>query len=166
MINCLECKKLTTNPKFCSQSCSATHNNKKNPRKLKKYYCKKCGILLCEGWKQQKNKWLCSKCNPNFKDWNNITLKDFKDGRSIYKAHARLRALARLQYKKSNKTKHCQHCNWSHHYEICHIKPIKDFNDNDTVGMINHPDNLIALCPNCHWLFDHQVPISGVAPDH
>jgi hypothetical protein len=86
MINCLECKKLTTNPKFCSQSCSATHNNKKNPRKLKKYYCKKCGILLCEGWKQQKNKWLCSKCNPNFKDWNNITLKDFKDGRSIYKA--------------------------------------------------------------------------------
>ena len=45
IMNCLNCNKVTENPKFCSRSCSVSYNNKgriKNPRNPDNY-CSKCG---------------------------------------------------------------------------------------------------------------------------
>lgn len=47
-------------------------------------------------------------------------------------------------------------CGYNKHYEVCHVKDIKDFDRDSTVYEINHADNLIHLCPNCHWEFDNQ----------
>lgn len=62
MNKCLQCGKETTNPKFCSRSCSAIYNNQR--RKKRKYYCQKCGILIGEGQKYHRRKF-CDKCNSN-----------------------------------------------------------------------------------------------------
>lgn len=36
----------------------------------------------------------------------------------------------------------------------CHIKAIKLSIKSTRISEINSLDNLIALCPNCHWEFD------------
>lgn len=41
--------------------------------------------------------------------------------------------------------------------EICHIKPISEFSDDTLIAIINHPDNIVILCPNCHWEFDNGL---------
>ncbi len=53
--------------------------------------------------------------------------------------------------------KPCQKCSYTNHTELCHIKAIKDFNDDSTLGEINHPNNLLVLCPNHHWEFDNNL---------
>ena len=39
---------------------------------------------------------------------------------------------------------------------MCHIKAIKDFDDNTTLGEVNDPKNIVVLCPNHHWEFDND----------
>ena len=42
-MNCLNCGKETTNPKYCSKSCSATHTNILYPKRKTKKKCSVCG---------------------------------------------------------------------------------------------------------------------------
>lgn len=51
----------------------------------------------------------------------------------------------------------CSVCGYDKHVHICHIKPISSFDETSTLSEINSPDNLIILCPNCHWEFDHNL---------
>jgi len=51
----------------------------------------------------------------------------------------------------------CKNCKYDKHVEVCHIIPISEFNDDAYIWEINSPNNLIALCPNCHWEFDHGI---------
>lgn len=160
-INCLQCNRETTNPKFCSQSCSAKYNNSHGLigcKGLKSYYCKKCNTLLYIGWQKGRNRKVCDQCKNNLnqpKNWSKITLGEQKKNRTLTNAHAHIRSLSRQIYKKSNKPQRCIKCGWGLHYEVCHIKPISSFDDSTTIAEINHIDNLVALCPNCHWAFDH-----------
>jgi len=39
---------------------------------------------------------------------------------------------------------------------VCHIKAVSDFDENTPIVIINSIDNLMALCPNCHWEFDNN----------
>jgi hypothetical protein len=64
---------------------------------------------------------------------------------------------ARKVFASTGKPKICEHCGFIHGVSVCHIKDVKDFPGDATVKEINTPDNLIALCPNCHWLFDHGL---------
>jgi len=146
---CLECKEETNNFRFCSQKCLMDNRRKKEK---KKYYCKYCNILISIGYN---NNIVCKKCNHNSVDWSTITINILKNKLPTFQFHARIRALARSIYKKSGKPLHCSRCNYRNHFEICHIKPIKDFNDNDSIASINDLSNLICLCPNCHWDLDH-----------
>ncbi len=50
------CKKLTTNPKFCSQSCSATVANKLKPKRSPQGSCERCGVA------QSTSKRFCDEC--------------------------------------------------------------------------------------------------------
>lgn len=62
---------------------------------------------------------------------------------------------ARKVYNQSGRTKECKVCGYSLHTEICHIKDVKDFSGDTLISVINHIDNLVALCRNHHWEFDH-----------
>lgn len=68
-----------------------------------------------------------------------------------------IRKDARLVYKNSGKEHKCFICNYNKHVDIAHIKPVKEFEDNSLISEINNIDNLIALCPNCHWEYDHKI---------
>ncbi len=51
----------------------------------------------------------------------------------------------------------CANCNYDKHVELCHIKAIKDFPQTATLKEVNCKENLIQLCPNCHWEFDNGL---------
>lgn len=70
---------------------------------------------------------------------------------------AKIRGYGRVIYDKSTKPKLCINCGYNKHYEVCHIVAIKDFPDAATMSEVHALDNLIALCPNCHWEFDHGM---------
>lgn len=156
MNKCLKCKTETSNPKFCSKSCSNSLNNSLNPKiKLKIIFCKTCNKRIKRNSYRDKRRKYCSdKCNPFIIDWANFNYKDITGKRS-YQKNSRIRELARNIYNKSNKPKYCTKCGYDKHYEICHIKPIHKFSEKSKISEINSLDNLIALCPNCHWELDH-----------
>lgn len=62
---------------------------------------------------------------------------------------------ARAIYRNSSKPKSCAVCGYDKTYEVAHIKSVSDFSDDALISEINHVDNLVALCPNHHWEFDH-----------
>lgn len=58
---CPVCLVETTNPKFCSSSCAATHNNTVKPKRVKQYnynVCPTCGI------QHTRPKYCSDNCNP------------------------------------------------------------------------------------------------------
>lgn len=57
MIKCINCNNLTTNNKFCSRSCAASHNNKLYPKRLLENTCKKCQCLIISGRTYCNNCW-------------------------------------------------------------------------------------------------------------
>ena len=148
--------------KFCSRSCAATFNNKKYPKRYsnKKYYCCVCGE---ETGNRRK---YCDKCaktesNPNYVDWDDVTLGEIIEKRG-YQKHSRIRTLARSKYLKSGGEKCCAICGYDKYFEIHHIKPINEFDDDSKIGVdINNVKNLIALCPNHHWEFDNGLLTMG-----
>jgi predicted HNH restriction endonuclease len=77
-----------------------------------------------------------------------FTKKD-KDFARICREHAR------NSLKKTNGLKSCSICGFSEFVEACHILPVKDFELDVPIRVINHPSNLVGLCPNCHWCYDH-----------
>lgn len=70
-------------------------------------------------------------------------------------ARTTIRRHAIKVYDTSDKPKACSSCGYSKHYEVCHVKAVSEFIDEALVEEINSIDNLIALCPNCHWEYDN-----------
>ena len=52
-------------------------------------------------------------------------------------------------------TRPCTACGYVKHVELCHRKAIASFGDGATLKEINAERNVVALCRNCHWEFDH-----------
>jgi predicted nucleic acid-binding Zn ribbon protein len=52
---CAVCAKKTSNPKFCSRSCAAIFNNKKNPKRKPEGNCHECGIAISRSRKRCKD---------------------------------------------------------------------------------------------------------------
>ena len=151
-MKCLNCGAETTNPKFCCVSCAASYNNRAFPKRQKqRYYCKSCG---CETSYRRS---YCTVCDPTRpRDFSNVTITEIRS-RARYQANAWIRRLARRTYYSSEKPKRCAKCGYSKHFEVCHVRPILDFPDETTISTVNALDNLVALCPNCHWEFDHGL---------
>lgn len=148
---CAECGTETTNPKFCSRSCAAAFNNRLNPRKIASpKYCKHCGKPI------HGRRTTCEDCNPNIVDFNTRTLGEIQRT-AKYQVSARMRDIARRVYAKSNLPRACRNCGYDKHVEICHVRSISSFPDDTPVAVVNDLCNLVALCPNCHWEFDHGL---------
>lgn len=57
----------------------------------------------------------------------------------------------------------CANCSYDLHVELAHIKSVSTYTNEVTLGEINHPSNVIQLCRNCHWEFDHnKLDLAGV----
>lgn len=118
--------------------------------------CVDCGALI--SYKSTR----CKECTDALKckDLSNITLGDIKNlykNKSSMNIAAKVRGYSKVIYNRSNKPKCCVNCGYSKHYEVCHIKAVKDFPDTATMAEVHSLDNLIALCPNCHWEYDHNM---------
>ncbi len=152
MSTCPTCKTETSNPKFCSRSCAAKWNNTHYVKRTKKpTYCKVCSA---EVWNR---KTYCNKCNDehnqNDIDWSTVTYGEIK-GRAKYQKNARIRSQARRTY---NHLTICEKCGYNKHVHYHHIKDISTFPDDAFVSDINCRENIMILCPNCHWE-EHQLP--------
>ncbi len=159
IISCFHCDQPTRNPKFCSSSCAATFNNlsKKIGRKKTKHtYCKYCGTEI----EEIQNKF-CKDCSGNIIKSASGKLirievarkKDFLTPDT--QKYRRIREHARKIAHQQNMLNECQICGYSLHVECAHKKPINKFADDTLISMMNRPSNLIGLCRNHHWEFDH-----------
>lgn len=146
---CLHCEKPTNNKKFCSRSCSVSFNNLLNSKRHKKNTCTTCGIKI-----SRKNKY-CTEHSPKI-DWGQVTLGYIKS-LGLRRSYTRINSHARREYNNSNKPKSCLLCGYAKHFQVCHKKSISTFKDSTPVSIINSIDNLIALCPNHHWEYDHNL---------
>jgi len=151
-MKCLNCSNETKNPKFCSSSCAAKFNNRLFPkRERQRYFCKRCGTETAY------RRSYCKDCDPTKRqDFSDVTIAEIRP-RARYQASAWIRTLARRIYFNSDKPRCCIRCGYSKHIEICHRRPIQDFPKETTISVVNSLDNLVALCPNCHWEFDHGL---------
>lgn len=149
LMKCANCQKETINPKFCSRSCAASHNNTLNPRRVKTKKCK-CGTLILG------DRLRCSSCYQASIYHPDDTISSMRH-KAKYQKSAVIRDMARRIYRKSSKPKSCANCGYSKHYEVCHIKAINSFSDDALLSEVNNPSNLIALCPNCHWELDNGL---------
>ena len=160
LVKCLNCNKKFEKKKsetikspnhYCSRSCAAIQNNKNPNRNVKQKTkkCKICGDLIYSS--RQK----CPKCISNY------LAPDYTLREAIYEQHHRSSAYALVRSRARSVAKQlgmnkCSHCGYNKHVEIAHIKPIGNFSLDTKLSTINSKNNLIALCPNCHWEFDHK----------
>jgi hypothetical protein len=122
---------------FCNQSCSAIFNNGKRGEKIPK---------------EDKPK------TEKFSYLNGVTKKEYFDIKGVYhKFRAVIRKHAQYVYEKNNGNRICKICGYDKHIQVCHIKSVSSFNDNDLITKINSKDNLIGLCPNHHWEYDNGL---------
>jgi hypothetical protein len=159
-VKCQNCKKkfqkqesqIKKSPNhYCSRSCAAIKNNQNPNRRIKKKTkkCKICGELIYSS--RQK----CPNCIKN------TIAPDYTLQDAIYSTHHKSSAFALVRSRarsvaKSLGMNKCIHCGYDKHVEIAHIKPISSFDLGTKISKINHKNNIIPLCPNCHWEFDHQ----------
>lgn len=170
MNTCEFCGKNTSNPRFCSRSCAAKLNNVTTPKRKTKKLCTVCGESVLS--------YRHTKCHIHHKEYlenkyesfKELTLKDYWDKKSLSNLHSsskntHIRALARSHFKHLIK-KPCYLCGYNKHVELCHIKPISSYPETAKVKEVNSEENLIQLCPNCHWELDngHVVLPKGFKP--
>jgi len=122
---------------FCNQSCGVTFNNKIRYRETKP--------------KKEKNV-----IPERYSYFDGVTKKSYFDKKGVYyKFRAEIRKHAQWVYQKNNGDKTCKVCGYDKHIQVCHIKSVSSFGDDDLITDINSFDNLIGLCPNHHWEYDN-----------
>lgn len=154
MGDCLECGKPTTNPKFCSRSCSAIFTNKATPKRSKNNRCLSCGEPILSRHQR------CPDCRTR-EVWEGKTVGDYRRkmiqrGHHLSGLHTHIRAMCRYRYK-DLQTKPCAVCGYSKHVELAHIRPLRDFPDETPLEVVNGRENVVQLCRNCHWELDNSL---------
>jgi hypothetical protein len=175
MSECLNCGKTIKN-KYCNVSCQNSYTGKSNEVEYYKnpILCKYCGKIIV--FSKRKNLFCDHKCSASHNNIGiarNKTVKIPKIRRTLIKdnskeeifilsknwqsARSTIRKEAVRIYKESDKECKCAICGYDTHIEIAHRKAVSDFESSAMLIEINHIDNLIALCPNHHWEYDHGV---------
>jgi hypothetical protein len=85
-----------------------------------------------------------------------LTKDELKEkGKHPYHYKSTITRIARELYYSSGKKQECYVCDRKEAVDVCHIKDVKDFPGFSLISEINDLDNLVALCKNHHWDFDH-----------
>lgn len=152
MNNCITCNQETRNPRFCSRSCAAKYNNIKFPKRSMTRTCPKCNSLIPSG------RVYCYNCYDKHEgSWMRKTIEETRILNSHKMTlHTIIRQTARRYYFKHHDNV-CKSCGYDKHVEVCHIIPINLFDGSALLGTVNSLDNLIGLCPNCHWELDNGL---------
>lgn len=74
---------------------------------------------------------------------------------------ATIQGHARDCFVESGLTLQCVVCQYRIHADVCHVKPVCEFADTEEVSAINCINNLVALCKNHHWEYDHSLMSKG-----
>lgn len=137
--------------KFCNKKCAGKHHgaiggsvsgrNKRVPRE-----CRSCGTPL--PWAANKVR-VCSSCRGASRERLMASPKA-----SMHRCSISFNA--RQVLLKSDRPKSCEKCGYTAHVEACHKRAVADFPDSAIMSEINGLDNLMWLCPNHHWEFDHK----------
>lgn len=157
------CGILTENPKYCCRSCAATVTGSQYPKRKLTNTCTSCPTLVSS------RRLRCDSCWAFHYETTrkNKTLGEYRHDKSLKGkhrswVHAEIRGFAR-RWNKQLVNEPCRHCGYDKHVEIAHIKAISAFSDDALLGEVNSRENLLPLCPNCHWEFDN-LPRNGEAP--
>lgn len=136
---------------FCNQTCANTYNNP-NPKINRTSCCDNCLKTFTKTKDQVSN--TCSQfCYMELGMKNRLMKDSVKRGGANTYDNVRQNARTYSKYFYPAK---CMICNYDKHYEVCHVKDLKDFTREETLYEVNNKTNLIHLCPNCHWEFDHN----------
>jgi len=118
--------------KYCSRKCANIFNNKQ-----RKILSTKC----CEKRQQVKGEDLLGDKTVR------SVLDDGSNRYGVIRCHAR-KVVRDRPYM-------CEKCGYLKHVEICHKKHISEYSIDTKIKHINSKDNLVLLCPNCHWELDN-----------
>jgi 5-methylcytosine-specific restriction endonuclease McrA len=138
---------------FCSMSCSAIYTNKH--RTSSSYRQLEGSCKGCDKKIRSVLTW-CKECREHRTKYGD----DKTLGEVIYLNHHKSSAFALVRERARRKAKSlgwnsCKYCGYDKHIEICHIKPISSYPLETLVSEVNSEENLLPLCPNCHWEFDN-----------
>ena len=140
--------------KYCSVACRNRHGQSiHRANGGAKDTCPDCGNL------KERRAELCAQCRMiawNQQSLGNKLTHDFQRFASI-------RQHARRMFKSHYKLCQCAICGYDTHVEVCHIKAIRDFPLDTPLSVVNDISNLVGLCPNHHWEYDHGKLILGIA---
>ena len=148
LVKCENCGKETKNPKFCTIACAARMIG--DTRLTNK--CEKCKKPISNSRKY------CKDCFKQLRDdLANRTIQEV-----LYDKGHRCNSFGKVRFN-SRFTglklgfKKCAICGYDKHIEVAHKKSVSSFPLDTPISIVNHPDNLFPLCPNCHWEFDHGL---------
>lgn len=115
-----------------------------------------CSFSCVRNYHWQNNRATMLKRNKAF-EGSDITLLQLKTKNSGWRTS--IARNARLIFNNSDRPKACAHCPRIGHVQIAHKKAVSSFPDTALICEINHIDNLLPLCPNCHDDFDSNVKL-------
>ena len=98
----------------------------------------------------------CLKCKEEYNNrFDNQTIADV-----IYTQHNKANAFSLIRTRaraiaKKQQWISCRNCKYNKHIQIAHIVAIAEFPEDTLVSIVNSIDNLVPLCPNCHWELDN-----------
>ena len=152
------CSAETSNPRFCSRTCSAITNNKLYKKRTTKKVCIVCNKKV-SSYKNSR----CNKCKLEYERnlRENKTIEEFKNSPSVKNKHPSwasvyIRHMCRYRHKHLTRLP-CAKCGYTKHVELAHIKPVASFPPDTLIKEVNASTNIIQLCPNCHWELDHGL---------
>lgn len=137
-VQCTNCNKLFIKHKseisennFCNRSCSAIYNNSKR-QKLEK---------------------LSNKVNDKIilNELNKLKQLDIIKSKTLLEVGTNNTRYYNRIWNSCKQELPCHICGYDKFVELHHIKPISSFIKSTPIGEINSPNNVIQLCPNCHW---------------
>jgi hypothetical protein len=146
MNTCRNCKAETTNPKFCSHSCAATHNN----QGVRRHGQPIGNCLLCQQKvKYGKNIYCSVKCQQahiykTYIDRWKLGLESGYTACGLISNHIH-------RYLVETRGEQCEVCGWCERHPLSNKVPIQNHHvDGDWMNC--REDNLKLLCPSCHSL--------------
>lgn len=148
-----EMRKSKSGLSFCNKSCSAKYNNREVPKRSLTKKCKICQAKI------PSSRTYCGACwksmSRGMHNWSKVTLGDLASA-ARYQMNARARQLARRFFAKRGSELKCVVCGYTKKVDVCHKTALSEFPKDTLLSVANAPENLVPLCPNHHWEFDHQ----------
>lgn len=153
---CLTCNNLFSRKKstwfkkakFCSMKCFHLSREQNLPK------CKECN-QKCKAYDREYCSNFCAKKSIMLP--SNLSKGDlFLKRKTWQSARTAIRKHAARVFANHYKYTECICCGYSKHVEVCHIKPVAEFDDSCTILEINNILNLVGLCPTHHWEFDNK----------